>query len=285
MAPNNRVVTGQGESTQVELTLKPATKPRKPLKVSLRMSEGDGEASYSRNSWMQGGILRDIGAELVEAVSHLTSLPTDGSPVRVADFGCSSGANTLAWADLAAKSVQHNIRLRNSKAGVASSDPEVQHFFSDLPSNDWNTLFKTLASEQWPYFAAAVAGSFHGRLFPNEYLHIAISIWSVQYLSMIPDALLDESSPAYNRDRVWIDGGHPGAAQAYAAQAREDLFSFFTHRAYELAPGGLLFLMCMCRADHARPERQTCGEFINANVCGILFEEAWQECIDQVKVT
>lgn len=180
MAPGVQV---QIEAHDLTQGLRPALKPTKPLKVGLRMSEGDGEGSYSRNSWMQGGILRDIGADLVDAVSRLTDLPSDGSsPVRVADFGCSSGANTLAWADLIARCVTHTLRLRN----VTAPDPEIQHFFSDLPFNDWNTLFKALASESpRPYFAAAVAGSFHARLFPKGYLHIAICIWSVQYLSVV----------------------------------------------------------------------------------------------------
>jgi hypothetical protein len=187
MAPSVRVATGaqvQIEAHDLTQALRPALKPTKPLKVALRMSEGDGEGSYSRNSWMQGGILRDIGADLVDAVSRLTDLPTAGSsPVRVADFGCSSGANTLAWADLIASCVMHNL---NSKLAVTAPDPEIQQFFADLPFNDWNTLFKALASESpRPYFAAAVAGSFHGRLFPKGYLHIAICIWSVQYLSVV----------------------------------------------------------------------------------------------------
>ena len=102
-------------------------------------------------------------------------------------------------------------------------------------------------------------------------------------IMQVPEAVLDESSPAYNRDRVWIDGGHPGPAQAYAAQARQDLFTFFIHRASELAPAGVLFLMCMCRADHARPEFQTSSEFSKANVCAGLFEEAWEQLVNQVR--
>ena len=197
---SNRVLSGQvlishveDESTQVELTLKPETKPTSKalaLKVALRMSEGDGEESYRRNSWLQGGILRDIGSDLAEELNNMPSLPTEGSPVRVADFGCSTGPNTLAWADLAASCVQHNIQSKIC-AGGAASPVEIQHFFNDLPSNDWNTLHNAVAAlESRPYFASTVAGSFYESLFPKGSLHIAISTWAVQYLSVVSPKLI-----------------------------------------------------------------------------------------------
>lgn len=173
---------------QISETLIEPAATKLPLRWVLRMETGDGDAGYARNSGMQGGMLRNIGEEFMDAiVNHLTNLPEDGSAVRVADFGCSTGANTLAWADLAATGVQKRIAKSNCLG--SSKAPEIQHFFTDLPLNDWNLLFRDLlvAQEAKPrrYFPAAVAGSFHDRLFPRGHLHIALSVWSIHWLSKV----------------------------------------------------------------------------------------------------
>lgn len=98
----------------------------------------------------------------------------------------------------------------------------------------------------------------------------------------IPEAVLDVSSPAYNKGRVWIEGGSPVVAEAYAEVARQDLLNFFTHRADELASGGLLFVVCICRAEPGRPDLQTGEEFQKANPCGGMFEDSWEDLVAEV---
>lgn len=161
-------------------------RPKNTLRIGLRMETGDGEASYSQNSAIQGSMLHDTGPHLADAIRQLRF---DGSPViRVADFGCSVGANALAWAQLAAESVLQNFHSQSKPS------PEIQYFFSDLPSNDFNTLFRELHGEdgkaERPYFAAAVGGSFHERLFPRGALHIAISSYSLHWMSKVPFPLI-----------------------------------------------------------------------------------------------
>ncbi|KAG0593499.1 hypothetical protein KC19_1G334900 [Ceratodon purpureus] len=278
----------QGSSGVAQPVTMAEDNPR-PLKFSSRgvgfgMETGDGEASYARNSaTVQGGMLRDTGHHLTQAV-HLMSLPFESQPIRIADFGCSVGANTLSWADLTTQSVLESYRTKASLA--TNSIPEIQYFFCDIPSNDFNTLFRDLDSkgETRPFFSAAVAGSFHDRLFPKGSLHIAISTWSVQWMSKIPEAVRDVSSPAYNKGRVWVDGGSPVVAEAYAQVHRQDLLSFFAHRAYELAPGGLLFVTCPCRAEPGRPEAQTRGEFQKASPFSGMLEDSWAELVAEVTI-
>ncbi|XP_024370184.1 indole-3-acetate O-methyltransferase 1 [Physcomitrium patens] len=243
-------------------------------KTLLRMQGGDGEGSYSRNSGMlQGGTLRTIGHNLADEISQLGTL-TEVGPVRVADFGCSSGANALEWADLCASSIVRNYHQMKSVPA-----PEIQHFFSDLPSNDFNSLFRELVESKRPYFAAAAPGSFHGRLFPQHSIQIAISIWSLHWMSKIPETVLDASSPAYNKGQVWLDSRNPSKAAAYSQVARHDLLSFFTHRACELEPGGIVSMMCMSRGEHEKPELQCSDEFQEANPGGGLLEQSWEELI------
>lgn len=152
------------------------------LRSGLRMETGEGEASYSQNSAMvQGAMVHDTGPHLAEAIAQLRL--DAGVTVRVADFGCSVGANALAWAHLAAVSVLQNCSQNSS----SDSDPEIQYFFCDLPSNDFSTLFQQAreAATRPKYFAAAVGGSFHDRLFPRGALHVAISTWSLHWLSKV----------------------------------------------------------------------------------------------------
>jgi gibberellin A4 carboxyl methyltransferase len=170
-----------------ELVIMSEHNPR-PLSFSSRaglgMETGDGEASYARNSaTLQGRMLRDTGHNLAEAI-HQMSLPLESQPIRIADFGCSVGANTVAWADLATQSMLQSYR---TKACSATSPPEIQYFFCDTPSNDFNTLFQELAckGETRPFFPAAVAGSFHEALLPKGSLHVAISTWSIHWMSKV----------------------------------------------------------------------------------------------------
>ena len=98
----------------------------------------------------------------------------------------------------------------------------------------------------------------------------------------IPEVVQDESSPAYNKGRVWVDGGNPVVAEAYAEVHRQDLLNFFTHRADELAPAGLVFVICPCRAEPGRPEAQTSGAFHNASPFGRMLEDSWGQLVDEV---
>ncbi|KAI3894823.1 hypothetical protein MKX03_014929 [Papaver bracteatum] len=55
-------------------------------------------------------------------------------------------------------------------------EPEFEAFFSDLPSNDFNSLFKSFqqfndTSKKRRYYSAGVPGSFYHRLFPKRKLH------------------------------------------------------------------------------------------------------------------
>ncbi|GLJ12075.1 hypothetical protein SUGI_0183400 [Cryptomeria japonica] len=56
----------------------------------------------------------------------------------MADLGCSVGPNTLFIAESVSKAIQDKCMV------MSSPIPEFQVFFSDLPSNDFNLLFRSL---------------------------------------------------------------------------------------------------------------------------------------------
>ena len=129
------------------------------------------------------------------------SMGGSGSVFRIADLGCATGINTL----LAADTIVRAVKLTFIRQSV--DVPEFQVFFADLPSNDFNTLFRTLPplradetttgltapaarDQKKPpttrsYFASAVSGSHYRRLFPRQTLNFCHSSTSLHWLSQV----------------------------------------------------------------------------------------------------
>lgn len=121
--------------------------------------------------------------------------PPAAVPFVVADLGCSSGTNTIFIVEVI---INHMIKRYEA---MGFDPPEFSAFFSDLPSNDFNTLFQLLpplakdggsmeeclASDDHrrSYFAAAVPGSFYGRLFPVGSVDVFYSAFSLHWCSQV----------------------------------------------------------------------------------------------------
>ena len=104
--------------------------------------------------------------------------------LAAADLGCSCGQNTLVVADAI---VQHMTDMYASRGHVP---PEFCIYFSDLPSNDFNTLFRLLpdysaAAGNRRFFGAGVPGSFYDRLFPESFIDVFTSTFSLHWLSQV----------------------------------------------------------------------------------------------------
>jgi len=155
------------------------------------MEGGAGEYSYSKNSRIQSQAVGFLIPILMEEIGQLkNSLHDHGPVIRVADLGCSVGANALAYADALSRCIRATFR-----------GSDIQYYFSDLPSNDFNTLFQQLEQHGLmrddsgspggkKFYAAAAPGSFYGPLFPTGQLHVVISIYSVQWLSEVRSTFL-----------------------------------------------------------------------------------------------
>jgi len=105
----------------------------------------------------------------------------------------------------------------------------------------------------------------------------------------VPDAVIDKSSPAYNKGRAWIDG-HTNSAvvEAFVQTARQDLRNFLLCRADEVVPGGLVLLYFPGRAAELHPEIQgpkegdSAGPFTPFSPLSKVFELTWEELITEV---
>lgn len=249
------------------------------LQKILCMQGGEDDNSYVKNSEAPALAISLSKPLLTEAIKLMTLFKGQES-LRIADFGCATGYNTLSTVEL----VIENLRDRYRKE--CGFKPEFEVFFSDLPSNDFNTLFRSLPSstdaEKKHYFAAGVPGSFYHRLFPKRKLHVAVSLSALHWLSQIPEKVVDKSSPAWNQGRAWIDGAKAEVVEAYAKQSEEDLYSFLRCRKEEMAQGGMLFVLMAGRPSLSCPENQLSDPDSRAKhpfTCSM--DQAWEDLVNE----
>ncbi|CAB4308476.1 unnamed protein product [Prunus armeniaca] len=174
------------------------------------MKGGKEELSYVNNSKVQAKHANSMLHLLKETLDRV-QLSSPEFLFLVADLGCSSGSNSINTVDLIIK----HMTKRYDALGYDS--PEFSAFFSDLPSNDFNTLFQLLLP----------LGNHGG---------------SMEEALAVPESVLDKRSAAYNKGRVFIHGANESTANAYKKQFQTDLASFLRSRAKELKKGGSMFL-------------------------------------------
>src|SRR5947208_2620740 len=106
-------------------------KAMKVARATSGMVGGAGEFSYTRSSSAQSQAISFLEPILEQEIMELELFKDwKGSTIRMADFGCSVGANTLAYAEICYRSVCQ-ARLSNER----TFPDELQYFFCDLPSN------------------------------------------------------------------------------------------------------------------------------------------------------
>lgn len=256
------------------------------LERMFSMKGGKGEASYVNNSQAQ--------AQHARSVLHLLKETLDGVqlncpkiPFAVVDLGCSCGSNTIYMVDVI---IKHMIKRYEA---LGSESPEFSAFFSDLPSNDFNTLFQLLppltniyggssmeeclASNGHPsYFAAGVPGSFYRRLFPAASINFFYSSFSLHWLSQVPESVLDKRSTTYNQGKVFIEGANESTAKAYRKQWQTDLGDFLTSRSHEMKIGGSMFLVCLGRTSVDPTDQGGAGLLF-----GTHFQDAWNDLVQE----
>eukprot|EP01018_Ginkgo_biloba_P029343 Gb_20903 [translate_table: standard] len=235
----------------------------KSLENVLCMKGGSGDSSYAHNSLsVQTKMVEAMKPVLESAIGENTRVEwlrgLEGGVFRIADLGCATGVNTLLAAETIVNSVKQ-ICIRHSIGRV----PEFQVYFVDLPSNDFNSLFRMLPPHQLSavtgshynagccltaaprpasrsYFAAAVSGSFYRRLFPRQSLHFVHSSLSLHWLSQVPEGVEDKRCPAWNGGGIFIS--NEAVAAAYLRQFTADFTAFLEARAEEIVPEGFLFI-------------------------------------------
>jgi hypothetical protein len=197
----------------------------------------EGHGGYNRDSVVQASGASPALPLLVQA-AQVVSLPAGDAAIVVADYGSSEGYNSLAPMAAAIGALRGRI---GPARGVA-----VVH--TDLPSNDFGSLFQLLATDPASYlrgdpaaFASAVGRSFYEQILPSASVTLGWSAWAVQWMSCTPATIPDHVQVAYSRSEK--------AREAFAHQAARDWETFLACRGRELHPGGQLVVLTMALTD------------------------------------
>ncbi|WP_175499920.1 MULTISPECIES: hypothetical protein [unclassified Streptomyces] len=184
---------------------------------------------YGRHSQVQQRA-GDHGLPLLRRALAALPLPVGGEPLRVADLGAATGANSLDPMRVVVESVRRR----------AGRDTPVTVVHTDIPANDFDAMFATVLHTPGSYahepqvFALAEARSFYEPLFPPGELHLAWSAIAVHWLSGVPRPVPDHIYSAQATGDV---------RRALEERSRADWEAFLTHRARELRSGGQLVVL------------------------------------------
>jgi hypothetical protein len=193
--------------------------------------------SYTASSRLRAaGLVPAI--KIFEQAASVVPLPSPPQPIVIADYGASTGHNSLLPIDAAIAVLRKRTRPEHS----------VMVVHTDVPENDFTVLFQTLATDPDTYlrkdaatFGSAVGRSFYTQILPSNSINLGWSSWAIQWLSRAPAPIPDHIHVAYSGDEV--------VRTAYARQAAHDWHEFVAFRGRELCPGGRLVVMTMAVDD------------------------------------
>lgn len=180
----------------------------------------EGSGYYSSHSGVQHVAAAPGFPFLKRAARQIPIAP----PVVIGDFGCAGGRNELEPMRIAIAAVR-----KRSAVPIA-----VVH--TDLPSNDFASLFQTIEESRDSYltgqqqvYAYAAGRSLYGPVFPDSSLSLGWTAITVQWLSAMPCVVPDQ---------VYANLTRGPAREALRAQSRRDWKTFLRERIRELRPGG-----------------------------------------------
>ncbi|MHA7777688.1 class I SAM-dependent methyltransferase [Roseibium sp. M-1] len=215
-----------------------ATEPglASPPSISHATTTGmTGGGFYNANSATQWNAIEKVLPLIDEAIA---TLPVEGAgSISLADYGCSEGRNSIAV-------MQHAL-----PALLDRTERPVRTIHSDLPTNDFSNLFRSLRPDGSSVFgsdrvfSSAIGGSMFDQLCPPESLHFATTFNAIGFLSCRPVDRL----PGY----ILPNGPSAIRANGYVAEedrnafselARHDIARFLRVRSRELVSGGKLLM-------------------------------------------
>jgi hypothetical protein len=189
----------------------------------------EGHGDYSEHSLAQHSAGEYGLPALTRALDVVAPTLGDTAVVLIADLGAAGGRNELEPMTAAVS----GLRERGVTAPVV-----VVH--TDIPSNDFTTLFETVERSPHTYlgapdvFAFAAGRSFYERIFPAASLALGWSGIAVHWLSRVPTPIVDH---------VYCTFATGAAREALAAQSAADWRAFLDARAAEMRPGAQMVIV------------------------------------------
>jgi hypothetical protein len=191
--------------------------------------EMEGRGDYSEHSLAQHSAGEYGLPALTRALDAVAPRLGDASVALIADFGAAGGRNELEPMATAIS----GLRERGVVAPIA-----VVH--TDIPSNDFTTLFDTIEGSPHTYlgppdvFAFAAGRSFYERIFPAASVALGWSAIAMHWLSKVPMPI---------EGHVYCTFATGAARDAFAAQSASDWGAFLDARAVELRPGAQMVIV------------------------------------------
>jgi hypothetical protein len=217
----------------------PDKRPTVPESSVVVRPEPMESERFTVNSRLQAAGLRPA-IELFEHAAETVPLPRPPQPIVIADYGASTGHNSLPPVSAALPVLRSRTRPEHSILVV----------HTDVPDNDFTAMFETLADDPDTYlqkdaatFASAVGRSFYNQIIPSNSVHLGWSSWAIQWLRRVPAPVPDHVQVSYSADE--------DVRAAYAKQAAHDWHEFVAFRGRELCPGGHLVILTMALDDNA----------------------------------
>ena len=207
--------------------------PLENLPATAQTMAMKGGGYYSQRTRGAKDVIDNAVRMLLDA-AQVVPEPSQGQPIRLADFGAADGGTSeAAWR----KCIEH---LRSRFA-----ETQVQVTYTDLPSNDFSALFKnllgfgssganTFLTDIENVFVNACGIGFHEQLLPNETLDIGFSATAMHYIS---------EKPCTIDDHVHMVGASGESLAAFAQQAKRNWEDLLLARSRELRPGGRLVIL------------------------------------------
>ncbi len=200
--------------------------------IANKAMEGGG--FYNRNSNLQAAGI-ELALPLFEAAAG--AIATDGpaqGPLVIADYGSSQGRNSMRPLALAIDTVRARI----------GADRPIEVIHTDLPSNDFASLFTTLHGDPASYlpnrplvFPSAIGRSYFEPILPPGRVNLGWNTWTLHWLSRNPAEVSDHA--------LAVMSASESARQAARRQSAEDWASFLAARSTEMAPGARLVSLSM----------------------------------------
>ena len=200
-----------------------------------------GGGYYSQSTRGAKDVIDSAAGLLVAAVTALPN-PEAGQPVCLADYGTADGGTSKK-------------AMRDTVAAIRARWPgrQVQVTYTDLASNDWNQLFKSMqgldGSEHTYWrefdgvFVQGIGIGFHHQLMPDASLDLGFSATAMHYVSERPCTI---------GGHVHHVGASGADLAAFDAQAAADWERILLARAAELRPGGRLVILSFGKDDAGR---------------------------------
>lgn len=230
-----------------EPTIETETTPGFEATGSASMEKG---GFYNRHSAMQAA---GISALLPLWETICGSVAIDEGPLVLVDYGSSQGRNSMLPMSMA-------IAALRARAGHAVP---IEVIHTDLPSNDFASLFEALQSDPSSYlagtsgvFPAAIGRSYFEPLLPPGRVHLGWNSWAMQWLSRSPADAPDQITSGMSRS--------PEVMTAVAAQQAIDWQRFLAARSLEMRPGAKLLTAFTGKGPDSHGWEWHCGNFWGA---------------------